>query len=44
MTEAICKTCGKLFTALVILGITHCPHCGSQDTCVAKPSVMGGKG
>ena len=32
MIEAICKDCGAIFTAPVILGITACPQCGSEDT------------
>ena len=35
MIDAICKDCGELFAAIVILGITDCPKCGSQNTAAA---------
>ena len=35
MLEAICGDCGTVFMACVILGITSCPDCGSNNTACA---------
>ena len=41
MIEAICKDCGHVFMAIVILGLTACTKCGSENTaCAVK---KGGK-
>jgi predicted Zn-ribbon and HTH transcriptional regulator len=31
MITAICNDCGKVFKAMVILGIVRCPACGSVN-------------
>jgi Zn finger protein HypA/HybF involved in hydrogenase expression len=33
--ESICGDCGEVFMAVVILGLTDCPKCGSTNTYVA---------
>jgi DNA-directed RNA polymerase subunit RPC12/RpoP len=30
MITAICNECGRVWEALVILGIVRCPECGSR--------------
>jgi len=35
MIDAICKSCGHVFVAIVVLGLTACSKCGSKETAVA---------
>jgi len=44
MIEAICKEREHVFMAAVILGLTACPECGSENTSVAVKKDSDGLG